>query len=49
VNRFCALVGCRLPIQQAGMTRFTTPALAAAVAEAGGLGRHRDRGRRYSS
>jgi NAD(P)H-dependent flavin oxidoreductase YrpB (nitropropane dioxygenase family) len=38
VNRFCALTGCRLPIQQAGMSRVTTPALAAAVSEAGGLG-----------
>jgi nitronate monooxygenase len=38
VNRFCELIGCRVPIQQAGMTRVTTPALAAAVAEAGGLG-----------
>ncbi len=35
---FCPLVGCRLPIQQAGMSRVATPALAAAVAEAGGLG-----------
>jgi len=38
VNRFCALAGCRLPIQQAGMSRVVTPALAAAVSEAGGLG-----------
>ncbi len=37
-NRFCALVGCSLPLQQAGMTRVATPALAAAVSEAGGLG-----------
>ena len=37
-NRFCALVGCRLPLQQAGMGRVATPALAAAVSEAGGLG-----------
>lgn len=35
---FCELVGCRLPIQQAAMTRVATPALAAAVSEAGGLG-----------
>jgi NAD(P)H-dependent flavin oxidoreductase YrpB (nitropropane dioxygenase family) len=35
---FCELVGCRLPIQQAAMTRVGTPALAAAVSEAGGLG-----------
>jgi NAD(P)H-dependent flavin oxidoreductase YrpB (nitropropane dioxygenase family) len=38
VTRFCALVGSRLPIQQAGMARVTTPALAAAVSSAGGLG-----------
>jgi NAD(P)H-dependent flavin oxidoreductase YrpB (nitropropane dioxygenase family) len=38
VNRFCHLVGCRLPLQQAGMSRVATPALAAAVSEAGGLG-----------
>jgi NAD(P)H-dependent flavin oxidoreductase YrpB (nitropropane dioxygenase family) len=37
MNRFCELVGCRLPIQPAGMTRVTTPALVSAVAEAGGL------------
>ncbi|MGH9194105.1 MAG: NAD(P)H-dependent flavin oxidoreductase [Acidimicrobiales bacterium] len=35
---FTALVGCRLPIQQAGMGGITTPALAAAVAREGGLG-----------
>ncbi len=38
MNRFCALVGCRLPIQQAGMGLVANPALAAAVSEAGGLG-----------
>jgi NAD(P)H-dependent flavin oxidoreductase YrpB (nitropropane dioxygenase family) len=38
VNPFCELVGCRLPLQQAGMGRVATPALAAAVADAGGLG-----------
>jgi nitronate monooxygenase len=37
-NLFCALVGCSLPLQQAGMTRIATPALAAAVSDAGGLG-----------
>jgi len=37
-TRFTALVGCRLPIQQAGMGAVSTPALAAAVARAGGLG-----------
>lgn len=35
---FTALVGCRLPLQQAGMGGVTTPALAAAVAREGGLG-----------
>jgi NAD(P)H-dependent flavin oxidoreductase YrpB (nitropropane dioxygenase family) len=38
MNRFCELVGCPRPIQQAPMTRIATPSLAAAVAEAGGLG-----------
>jgi NAD(P)H-dependent flavin oxidoreductase YrpB (nitropropane dioxygenase family) len=38
VNAFCDLVGCRLPLQLAGMSRVATPALAAAVSEAGGLG-----------
>src|SRR3954452_12966914 len=38
-HRFTDLVGCRLPIQQAGMGGgVCTPALAAAVARAGGLG-----------
>lgn len=37
-TRFTDLVGCRLPIQQAGMGAVSTPALAAAVARAGGLG-----------
>jgi NAD(P)H-dependent flavin oxidoreductase YrpB (nitropropane dioxygenase family) len=37
-TRFTALVGCRLPIQQAGMGAVSTPPLAAAVARAGGLG-----------
>jgi NAD(P)H-dependent flavin oxidoreductase YrpB (nitropropane dioxygenase family) len=37
-TRFTDLVGCRLPVQQAGMGAVSTPALAAAVAGAGGLG-----------
>jgi NAD(P)H-dependent flavin oxidoreductase YrpB (nitropropane dioxygenase family) len=37
-TRFTALVGCRFPLQQAGMGGVATPALAAAVSEAGGLG-----------
>lgn len=37
-NRFVDLVGCAVPLQQAGMGGVTTPALAAAVASAGGLG-----------
>jgi len=37
-TRFTALVGCSLPIQQAGMGGVATPELAAAVARAGGLG-----------
>ncbi len=32
------LVGCRLPLQQAGMGGTATPELALAVSEAGGLG-----------
>ncbi|MBA3655473.1 MAG: nitronate monooxygenase, partial [Actinobacteria bacterium] len=35
---FTELVGCSVPIQQAGMGGVTTVALAAAVADAGGLG-----------
>jgi nitronate monooxygenase len=35
---FTRLVGCRHPIQQAGMGGVTTPQLAAAVTNAGGLG-----------
>lgn len=38
MTRFTELIGCRLPIQQAGMTRVATPALAAAVSNAGALG-----------
>jgi nitronate monooxygenase len=38
-TRFTELVGCSVPIQQAGMgTGIATPRLAAAVANAGGLG-----------
>lgn len=35
---FTRLVGCRLPLQQAGMGGSATAALASAVSEAGGLG-----------
>ncbi len=38
MNRFTALVGSRLPLQQAGMSGTATPTLAAAVSNAGGLG-----------
>src|SRR5579862_3174582 len=38
VTRFTELVGCRVPIQLAGMPGIATPRLAAAVANAGGLG-----------
>ena len=34
----CDLVGIEMPIIQAGMSIFTSPALAAAVSEAGALG-----------
>src|SRR5438046_742293 len=37
-TRFTELVGCRVPIQQAGMGGVASPELALAVAEAGGLG-----------
>jgi nitronate monooxygenase len=37
-TRFTDLVGCTVPIQQAGMGRFALPPLAVAVADAGGLG-----------
>jgi len=37
-TRFTELVGCPIPIQQAGMGAVAPPELAAAVAEAGGLG-----------
>lgn len=38
MNRFTELVGCRVPLQQAGMSGTATAPLAAAVANAGGLG-----------
>ncbi|MFM2070429.1 MAG: hypothetical protein RLZZ623_692 [Actinomycetota bacterium] len=38
MTAFTELVGCRLPLQLAGMTRVAGPPLAAAVSEAGGLG-----------
>ena len=34
----CKLLGIELPILQAGMSRYTTPELVAAVSNAGGLG-----------
>ena len=37
-TRFTELVGCEVPIQQAGMGSVSTPELAAAVSNAGGLG-----------
>ena len=37
-NAFTALVGCRYPLQQAGMGGSATPELAAAVSDAGALG-----------
>jgi NAD(P)H-dependent flavin oxidoreductase YrpB (nitropropane dioxygenase family) len=37
-TRFTELVGCAVPIQQAGMGSVAPPELAAAVSEAGGLG-----------
>ena len=37
-TRFTGLVGCRVPLQMAGMGQLATPRLAAAVADAGGLG-----------
>ncbi len=37
-SRFTRLVGCGLPLQQAGMGANASPELAAAVSEAGGLG-----------
>lgn len=37
-TRFTELAGCRVPIQQAPMGLVSTPALAVAVADAGGIG-----------
>jgi nitronate monooxygenase len=37
-NRFVEMCGCRYPLQQAGIGGLTTPGVAIAVAEAGGLG-----------
>src|SRR5438094_14140 len=37
-TKFTALLGCTVPLQQAGMGKIASPALAAAVADAGGLG-----------
>jgi NAD(P)H-dependent flavin oxidoreductase YrpB (nitropropane dioxygenase family) len=37
-TRFTSLVGCRVPLQQAGMGGIALPPLVLAVAEAGGLG-----------
>ena len=38
ITRFTELVGCAVPIQQAGMGAVSPPELAAAVSDAGGLG-----------
>jgi hypothetical protein len=37
-TRFTEVVGCRVPIQQAPMGSVSSPALAVAVADAGGVG-----------
>src|SRR3989475_10064862 len=37
-TKFTDLLGCTVPLQQAGMGKVASPALAAAVADAGGLG-----------
>src|SRR5437867_784176 len=37
-TKFTELLGCKVPWQQAGMGKIASPALATAVAEAGGLG-----------
>jgi NAD(P)H-dependent flavin oxidoreductase YrpB (nitropropane dioxygenase family) len=37
-TRFTDMFGCRVPIQQAGIGGFSSPSLALAVAEAGGVG-----------
>jgi NAD(P)H-dependent flavin oxidoreductase YrpB (nitropropane dioxygenase family) len=38
-SALCDLVGIEVPIIQAGMSIFTSPTLAAAVSDAGALGR----------
>src|SRR5438309_1163903 len=37
-TKFTELLGCTVPLQQAGMGKIASPALASAVADAGGLG-----------
>src|SRR5437773_11882568 len=37
-TKFTELLACTVPLQQAGMGKLASPALAAAVADAGGLG-----------
>src|SRR6267378_3971267 len=37
-TKFTERLGCTVPLQQAGMGKIASPALAAAVANAGGLG-----------
>src|SRR2546426_9905170 len=37
-TKFTELLGCTVPLQQAGMGKIASPALAAAGADAGGLG-----------
>src|SRR2546427_12123992 len=37
-TKFTERLGCTVPLQQAGMGKIASPALAAAVADAGGLG-----------
>ena len=37
-TRFTELIGCEVPIQQAGMGAVSPPELVAAVSNAGGLG-----------
>src|SRR5438309_9990381 len=37
-TKFTELLGCTVPLQHAGMGKIASPALAAAVADAGGLG-----------
>src|SRR5262252_1308647 len=38
MTRYTELTGCRVPVQQAPMGSVSTPALAVAVADAGGVG-----------